>query len=200
MFDKIKIDHQNIFFISDFHVGHQNVIRFDNRPFKNLDEMHMTLINNWNNVVGDDDIVFYLGDLFYRCHSKYPMWFVHQLKGKIHFILGNHDRYRDISKLNRFETISTEAKLDVKDDSVKGRYQHFHLHHHPIISWNKASHGAIHLHGHCHQKMAMSPDYAWLYKRKIMDVGCNGINYTPISYTQVQQIMNSKLIGSDEEI
>ena len=46
----------------------------------------------------------------------------------------------------------------------------------------------------------MSPDYSWLYKRKIMDVGCNGINYTPISYGQIKNTMNSKLIGSDEEI
>lgn len=195
----MRIDKQNIFFVSDFHIGHFNVIKFDKRPFKNLDEMHNTLINNWNNVISDDDIVFYLGDLFYKCSIKYPVWLVHQLKGKIHFILGNHDRYRDISKMNRFETISTEIKLDVKDDSANRGYQHFHLHHHPILSWNKASHGAIHLHGHCHQKLAMSPDYSWLYKRKIMDVGCNGIDYTPISYSQIKEKMGKKIIEHDGE-
>jgi calcineurin-like phosphoesterase family protein len=188
----MRIETQNIFFISDFHVGHGNVIRFDNRPFRDLNHMHETLINNWNSVVGEDDIVFYGGDLFYKCSSKYPMWFVNQLNGKIHFILGNHDRYQDIRKLNRFETIDTEQKLDIKDEDADRGYQHIHIHHHPILSWNKGSHGAWHLHGHVHQKMTLNPDYNWFYKRKVIDISCNGIDYTPLSYLNIKSIMNSK--------
>jgi len=188
----MKIDSQNIHFISDLHVGHFNVIKFDNRPFKDLNEMHSTIIQNWNSVVDDEDIVFYLGDLFYKCNAKYPTWFVHQLKGKIHFVLGNHDRINEIKKMNRFETISPEIQIQVKDIDAKGGYQHIHMHHHPILSWNKATHGSFHLHGHVHHKMSTNKDWDWFYNRKVMDVGCNGLNYTPISYNQVKSIMNNK--------
>jgi len=54
---------KNVFFTSDFHCFHQNVIRFDGRPFANIDEMHLAIEKGWNEVVGEEDIVIYLGDL-----------------------------------------------------------------------------------------------------------------------------------------
>jgi calcineurin-like phosphoesterase family protein len=59
---RINIDHQRIWFASDYHFCHANVIKYDGRPFNNVEEMNQTLIDNWNEVVGDDDVVFYLGD------------------------------------------------------------------------------------------------------------------------------------------
>lgn len=117
----MRIEHQNIFFTSDFHVGHSNVIKHDGRPFKDVNEMNQTLIDNWNSVVSDEDIVFYLGDFAYRCHPKTMKWFVSQLKGKIYFIMGNHDKHRDIASLQRFERIFGDstglggATIQVKD-------------------------------------------------------------------------------------
>lgn len=46
------------FYISDLHIGHENVIRFDNRPFANADEMNDTIFSNWNSRVTRDDTVF----------------------------------------------------------------------------------------------------------------------------------------------
>ena len=67
----MRHDTQNIFFISDLHVGHANVIKFDGRPFKNTDEMHIELIKRWNSVVESDSIVYFLGDLsFARSELK----------------------------------------------------------------------------------------------------------------------------------
>jgi len=49
---KIKLKTtDNIFFTSDLHFYHYNIIQFCNRPFKNLHQMHDTLIENWNSVV-----------------------------------------------------------------------------------------------------------------------------------------------------
>jgi calcineurin-like phosphoesterase family protein len=197
----MKFETQNLFFISDFHVGHTNVIRFDNRPFRDVNEMNETLIKNWNSVVGDDDTVFYLGDLSMRCHPSTVKWFVEQLNGKIHFFMGNHDHYRDIARLNRWEKIWGDddvqgaGKIEIKDSDANRGYQHIELSHYAILSWNKSHHGSWHLHGHSHGSMMKNPDMEFFYKRRVIDVGCNMWNYTPLSYTQVKDIMSKKIIS-----
>lgn len=195
----MRYDKQNIFFISDLHIGHKNVIKFDNRPFKNVDEMHTQMIQNWNSVVGDDDIVYFLGDLSFS-RDELTKWFIYSLKGKIHFIMGNHDKYKSISKFGRWENIyEYGTEINIKDEgsaSSRGSqgYQRIIMSHYPILSWNKAHYGSWHLHGHTHGNLFKSnQDY---YKRKVIDVGCNCIDYTPISYQQVKSIMDKKTISA----
>ena len=57
-----KFDGSRVFFTSDTHFNHTNIIRFCNRPFKDVTHMNETIIANWNSVVGPDDIIFHLGD------------------------------------------------------------------------------------------------------------------------------------------
>ncbi len=194
----MRIETQDIYFIADFHLSHKNIIRFDNRPFKDIDEMHETLIRNWNSVVSENSIVYYLGDLSFG-KMNYAKDFVNQLNGTIRFILGNHDNYSAIRNLNRFESISKEEIIYVKDD-VKGGYQQLHLHHLPFLSWYNMHHGSIHLHAHTHQKMMNNKDFEWFYRRRVIDVGCNGWNYTPLSYSQVKTITQNKITPIGESI
>ena len=195
----MRHDTQDVFFISDLHVGHANVIRFDGRPFQSTDEMHAELIKRWNSVVGPDSLVYFLGDLSFS-RSGLTKWFVSQLNGRIWAIAGNHDRPSKLRELDRFEDVheyGTEVGI-LDEDTIGTRgsqgYQKIVLSHYPILSWNKSHYGAWHLHGHCHGSLVKSqPDY---YKRKVMDVGCNMIDYTPISYGQVKSIMDKKVISS----
>ena len=53
-------------YISDLHLGHANVLKFDQRPFLTLNEMHETIINNWNSVVDKTDDVYILGDFAWK--------------------------------------------------------------------------------------------------------------------------------------
>ncbi len=54
------------YFTSDLHFGHENIIRFSNRPFSSAEEMNRTLIDNWDSRVTDRDDIYILGDMFYR--------------------------------------------------------------------------------------------------------------------------------------
>ncbi len=78
-----------IYFISDTHFGHRNIVRY--RPFNDIEEMDNTLINNWNSTVHENDEVYILGDFIYKS-DKHCSYYLRQLAGKKHLIVGNHDK------------------------------------------------------------------------------------------------------------
>ena len=85
-----KFNAEQTFFTSDTHFNHANIIRFCNRPFKDVEQMNEVMIANWNNVIGKDDTVFHLGDF---CLGGAAEWtkILDRLNGKIYLIMGNHD-------------------------------------------------------------------------------------------------------------
>ncbi len=90
MFTLTIDDNKKVFYIADTHFGHANIIKHCNRPFESADEMDNTLIENWNNVVGKDDIVIVVGDFAFKgaTHTEY----LAKLNGKIYLVRGNHDK------------------------------------------------------------------------------------------------------------
>ena len=58
-----------IFFTGDLHFGHANVIAFDNRPFKTVEEMDAELIRRWNNKVGKGGLTYVLGDMIWKARN-----------------------------------------------------------------------------------------------------------------------------------
>jgi calcineurin-like phosphoesterase family protein len=185
---KLKLDHQNVWFASDYHFHHANVIKYDNRPFKDVDDMNEMLIDTWNHYIAKNDIVFYLGDFCFN--RKLLKETVDKLNGRIHYILGNHDNEKDLLKLNRFESVNDYINLMVSDEENPRKYQGIIMMHYPILSWDKAHHGNWHLHGHTHQNLEkVMPDY---YKYKVLDISCNGWDYAPIHYTDIKEAMQAK--------
>ena len=186
---KIK---RNVFFTSDFHCFHKNVIRFDDRPFSSVDEMHIAIENGWNEVVGPDDIVVYLGDLSFakREEKEAVNAFVSRLNGSIHFVLGNHDKYDEIIKNTTFKSVSDylEVRITHLVDNVSVKTL-FCCMHYPIYSWNKSHHGSIMVHGHCHMNLS---DTEFHKTHRIIDVGCMDWNYKPLSFLEVLNEVNSK--------
>lgn len=79
-----------IFYTADLHFGHRSAIIFDNRPFADVDEMDNALIELWNQRVGDEDHVYIIGDFAFR-NEKSEEWYLQQLKGHKHLVIGNHD-------------------------------------------------------------------------------------------------------------
>ena len=181
---------KNVFFTSDFHLFHKNVLKFDNRPFEDVHEMHKAIEERWNEVVSIDDIVIYLGDLsFARREDKDfvngMMW---SLNGTIHYVMGNHDDYREISKDKRYESVQDYLEVRIAH-MVDGKRVEtlFCCMHYPIYSWNKAHHGSYMVHGHCHGNLHHGEDASFYVNRRVIDVGCMLTDYKPISYLEIME-------------
>jgi calcineurin-like phosphoesterase family protein len=137
-----------IYYTSDHHFGHADVITCFDRPFYSVSEMHAALIENWNDIVTKNDTVYILGDMaFLPSFSMKPI--LKKLKGTKHLIIGNHDGswLNKINPSDFFESVSAIATID---DEHRNKYHHVVLCHYPMLSWDGKEGGAIHIHGHLH--------------------------------------------------
>ena len=80
-----------VFVCADLHFSHTNIIKYEDRPFNDRDEMDEGLIRNWNSVVTKDDTVYVLGDVAF-CGKDKAKSLVQRLNGRKILIMGNHDR------------------------------------------------------------------------------------------------------------
>ena len=134
----------SIFYISDLHFGHANIIKFDNRPFNSVEEMNKALIDNWNSVVTDKDTIMILGDFCWGLEDEW-IAILDQLRGNKQLILGNHDLHHMSKKLrSKFQ--------DVKDyKEIKDNGKRVLLSHYPILCYRGAYNpDIVHLFGHVH--------------------------------------------------
>ena len=79
--------------ISDLHLGHENIIKYCDRPFKDVEEMNRIIITRWNNLVANDDVVYFLGDMSYGRGSGKPGDWIRLLNGELVYFKGSHDIY-----------------------------------------------------------------------------------------------------------
>jgi len=166
-------------FTSDPHFFHGNVIKYCNRPFASAEEMNEKLIENWNKVVGEKDVVYLLGDLGITSTNNI-LKVLRRLKGsEIHLIRGNHDK-----KLSRETKTFFNSCSDYKEIEVEG--QHIVLSHYPFVTWNRSHYGTYMLHGHCHGTLPKDMNSFRV------DVGVDCWDYTPISFAQIKAEMSTR--------
>lgn len=132
----------NKFYIADLHYGHENILAFDNRPFRNASEMNAALFTRWNSVVKPGDIVYVLGDMFW-CKSTDAVPILKQLNGDKFLIKGNHDRSNDAAFRKQFAKITEYMEVDDGERKVV-------LCHYPIPCFKNHFYGWYHLYGHVH--------------------------------------------------
>lgn len=139
-----------IWFTSDFHVGHRNIIKYCNRPFQSVEEMDEYLLHEWHSKVSDDDTVYFLGDFSLDRRAERVLSMLNALPGDIHFIRGNHDVALKNVDLPQFHSGTLEVEIDG---------QRLLLSHYPFEEWSGMPfrNGRIHsgstvwhLHGHSH--------------------------------------------------
>ena len=179
-----KFDGSRVFFTSDTHFNHANIIRYCQRPFKDTAEMNETLIANWNRTVGNDDIVFHLGDFSLGGAAEWTQM-LDRLNGRIYLILGNHD-LKNIRQgfIDRFEHVAMQMRIEVGKKKI-------YLSHYPFLCFEGGYKTDVwQLFGHVHTRSSNTGIDAGrlqhLYPTQF-DVGVDNNNFTPLSFDQVRE-------------
>lgn len=183
----IQLDKNKVFFTSDTHFFHNNIIKYCDRPFENVREMNETLIENWNKIVPKDGIVFHLGDVSLTAKNKDLSEILYKLNGKIHLIKGNHEKDA-LSKFyiaDRWETISDILEINIIDEEITYGRQHIIMCHYPMIVWNGSHRGSWQLFGHVHGMM--SNKGVIQHKPTQMDIGVDTHDFRPYSYQEIKE-------------
>ena len=183
-----------IYFTSDTHFGHSNIIKHCDRPFDNVHIMDQIIFDNINEVVGHDDTLYILGDFCFR--GKKPIDYRLRINCRdVYLIFGNHDKNKDyyldeITKdMNGFT-----STYDVKE--IIYCNQRIYLSHYPHRSWPASHKGSWMLYGHVHSRLNNEDKASG---RLTLDVGVdNTVNYNkpfgqPWSFKELQKLFTQKI-------
>lgn len=168
-------------FTSDTHFGHQNIIKYCNRPFSTYGEMDKELVARWNNVVQPDDTVYHLGDVAFGrdATTEYVSKLLKQLNGKIHLIHGNHEKIAR-NMLWRFASTKDYDEIEVEGQNII-------LFHYGLRTWHHDLRGTWHLYGHSHGGL---PAFG-----KSCDIGVDSWNLTPVAFAKLKEYMDKQPLG-----
>lgn len=168
----------NIFFTSDWHLGHQNILGFkraDNSPvraFSSVDEMHEYMIAKHNSVVRPGDKVYVLGDV---CFTNKWLHVVDRFNGVKVLIKGNHDTL----KLSQYEPYFKDVRGSHQFKGVL--MTHIPVHPESLARWG------FNIHGHLHHNRVYDPKGQ--IDTRYLNVSVESLNdYTPISLEEALKI------------
>ena len=161
------------YFTADTHFNHKSIIEACSRPFKNVWAMNTHIINMWNKVVKDGDLVYHLGDFAFpnRGDGMDVDKIVKRLKGQIYLIKGNHDD----KNIRLFDGLFLKIvdiaylRLDTGERVM--------LCHYPMLEWRRSCHGSLHLYGHSH---GGAPK-----RKNCLDVGVDAWDFIPITEAEI---------------
>ncbi len=178
-----KFAPEEVWFTSDTHFGHENIIRYCNRPFLNAEEMNAELIRRWRETVPEDGIVFHLGDF---AHGNARLWndILSALTGRKYLILGNHDmKALRQGYMGRFEHVAQQMTIRVGGQAIV-------LNHNPFLCYGGSYRDVWQLFGHVHSGPASHtgldhPRLKMLFPLQY-DVGVDNNDFRPISFAEVK--------------
>jgi calcineurin-like phosphoesterase family protein len=177
-----------IFFTADTHFGHRNIINLCKRPFASIEEMDETLTRNWNAAVSKRDEIYILGDLTMK-PADTAHGYLSRLNGRKYLIRGNHDRFlndyvpynRDIEWVKDYHTFKRDGRI-------------FVLFHYPIAEWYGFHRGAVHLHGHVHNREPANGGRGGL----ALNVGVDCNEFRPVSIETVLGTVEAREASNDD--
>ena len=198
---------QQVWFTSDQHFGHKNIIKYCNRPFADTFAMDCWMRNSWNEVVGDNDIVFILGDITMYPDAHKIKKILDELKGEqIYIIPGNHDK---VDKGFRLLKDRYDGRSDHQSSKEPSRYTILHditrvkflghelgnmevvCSHIPLMTWPGRDKNIPNLFGHIHSGPRCTNDgfdTNLPFWKNMYDVGVDNNDYTPVNLTTIWQL------------
>lgn len=208
-------DRKPTFFTSDWHIGHANSLVFDSRPFKNLDEMHSSLIRIYNSTVPTNGICYFLGDIGLTSNDLVRS-IIEQLQGTKVLVLGNHDKGSNSMYKVGFDVVLNGAILYIAKEKVT-------LTHCPLLgvyredtsemknsnlneNWHGETRhsqysvkdeGQFHLHGHIHSGPANTKPHT---QNRQFDVGLPANSYRPVSISTIESWISLEVQKSNRLI
>jgi calcineurin-like phosphoesterase family protein len=183
-----------IWFTSDTHFGHTNVVTLSHRPFSSIEEHDEAIIERWNAVVHPQDQVYHLGDVGLGS-DKYTLECVARLKGHKHLITGNHDsvhpQHRDYhgkfkTWAQYFESIAQFARKKIARREVMLSHYPYAGDHYGTerdMQYRLRNEGKFLLHGHTHERMI-------ILQGAQLHVGVDSHNFTPVPLDDVAKWIN----------
>lgn len=172
------------FFTSDTHYYHANIIKYCDRPFADVPQMNMAMIDRWNQVVTPDSTVFHLGDFAFSSYEK-AREVLSFLNGRKVLVMGNHDRHLKKFTWNKLDGA---ADLVIKDRHEldftlpNGKVQRVVMCHYPLEP--KGDEWVLHGHEHGGKQPPRMT--------KVLDVGVDCHDFYPISLERVAEIMQGR--------
>ena len=174
----------NTWFTSDLHLGHANIIKYCNRPFKAVEHMNKVLIKKWNERVKPEDTVFHVGDFCFKNTSggkrgegqlTPAVEWEQQLNGKIIFISGNHDG-------------NNSCKTPIRNITILMGGKRIQLIHNPehIIAANYD----LYFTGHVHQHWVTNSFKVQFGIAECVNVGTDVHNFYPVTFNELIGIYN----------
>jgi calcineurin-like phosphoesterase family protein len=164
-----------IWFTSDLHLDHKNIIQYSKRPFSDVNEMNNAIIANINITVHPEDTLYIVGDFaFANIDRTNELLDMIKCKDK-RLVDGNHDKFlRD----NSGKTLNCTWHKSYYEFDISGF--RFILFHYPIAVWNVKHYGSIHIYGHVHnESIDVGPPPQ--YMKNAFNVNCEMHNYFPVS-------------------
>lgn len=165
-------------YTADLHFGHKGIIAMDRRPFETVEEMDRTLIELWNARVTSNDEVYLVGDLAHR-NEKPAEWYLRQLKGRKHLIVGNHDHklLKNPAAMACFESVSQMCRINDQGTDI-------FLCHFPIAEWEGYFNGVYHVYAHIHNQLNDTARFM-LSRERALNCGCMINQFMPVSLKEL---------------
>lgn len=175
-------------FYSDPHFGHKNIIKFSNRPFRDVDHMNRGLIERYNAVISKSDTVMWLGDCAF-CKPEVFHEIMNELNGNKSLVLGNHDRSAGVMSGLGFDLVLNEGFMKIAEKTCR-------LSHYPYLNAEPPKYrkddrfkdrrpqkvkDEVLIHGHTHSSEKVF--------QNMIHIGCDAWDYKPAMLTEVEELI-----------
>jgi len=177
----LEID-TKIWFISDTHFDHTNIIKYCNRPFNTVEDMNNIMLKNWNYYISNTDTVFFVGDMAFGRGSRKPSWWLKQLNGNIYYLKGSHDE-----GITPFSEGLNNVKFVTDAIILTTEYGRFYITHNPVnipVDWSGWA-----IHGHTHNNDSF---FCTDFNNKRFNVSVEVMDYKPRNLQYFLTEMNKR--------